>query len=219
MRAFQGSMLVQGDSSPLPATVRVGDGRLSIMSRSILIGDWRLEDLTIRDHPGRVVLGVEGEELILDLPEQLAFVQLTGATRPWAPETNGNGHRKIKLHRKTAETPPTPASKEKTTKVVTHGLGDRLRSTWAELQERVPDRFRNRATAAGGIVLLLLLVFAPDVLAAIVSGIGFLAALAGGIGMYDHQLSARFPNGLRPERVLVLGAALVVIGVIISLVR
>ena len=70
-----------------------------------------------------------------------------------------------------------------------------------------------------GTLLFALIVFAPGIATALALGAGMLALIAGGAGYAESSVAARIPDPLTPARLLVIGGALVALGVVIAIIR
>jgi hypothetical protein len=78
MGQFSASLKVPGDTSSLPATVDIDDGRLRVASGDHVIGNWALDDIDLSTGPEGVHVSAEGEELILQFSESEAFEAAAG---------------------------------------------------------------------------------------------------------------------------------------------
>ncbi len=78
MGQFSASLKVPGDTSSLPATVDIDEGRLRVASGDHVIGNWALDDINLTPGPEGVHVSAEGEELILQFSESAAFEEAAG---------------------------------------------------------------------------------------------------------------------------------------------
>ncbi|REK21612.1 MAG: hypothetical protein DWQ40_03845 [Actinobacteria bacterium] len=70
---FQASLIASGDPQPLPTTVELKEGKLSIASNGQALGDWPLETLEFERVVGGVKLTLDGEVAVLKLTDSDQF--------------------------------------------------------------------------------------------------------------------------------------------------
>lgn len=109
MSGFTAALKVKGDTEPLQARLEVENGRLIISAANQSIGDWNLEDLDIGRTPEGFRFEVEGEELLLEVSDPLAFEEAIG-TNDRKEAKNRTGRFKGKNRKSTKQT----TSKDKT---------------------------------------------------------------------------------------------------------
>ena len=109
MSGFTAALKVKGDTEPLQARLEVENGRLIISAANQSIGDWNLEDLDIGRTPEGFRFEVEGEELLLEVSDPLAFEEAIGTNDRKAAK-NRTGRFKGKNRKSTKQT----STKDKT---------------------------------------------------------------------------------------------------------
>ncbi|MCH8983936.1 MAG: hypothetical protein IH943_07535 [Acidobacteria bacterium] len=109
MSGFTAALKVKGDTEPLQARLEVENGRLIISAANQSIGDWNLEDLDIGRTPEGFRFEVEGEELLLEVSDPLAFEEAIGTNDRKAAK-NRTGRFKGKSRKSTKQT----STKDKT---------------------------------------------------------------------------------------------------------
>lgn len=109
MSDFTAALKVKGDTEPLQARLEVENGRLIISAANQSIGDWNLEDLDIGRTPEGFRFEVEGEELLLEVSDPLAFEEAIGTNDRKAAK-NRTGRFKGKNRKSTKQT----STKDKT---------------------------------------------------------------------------------------------------------
>lgn len=75
MGSFNASLKTVGDTRGLPATVKLEEGRLSIIAGDAPIGDWPLADIGLDPVPRGYRLAAEGEHLIIELDDSELFAE------------------------------------------------------------------------------------------------------------------------------------------------
>ncbi len=75
MGSFTASLKTVGDTRGLPATVRLEEGRLSIVAGDAPIGDWPLRDIGLEPVPRGYRLAAEGEHLIIEMADVDQFAE------------------------------------------------------------------------------------------------------------------------------------------------
>lgn len=78
MGTFSASLRAIGDIKPLPATVELSDGRLSIIAGEIEIGSWPLSEVHLEEIPTGYRLAAEGEQILIELKELDSFTAELG---------------------------------------------------------------------------------------------------------------------------------------------
>ena len=109
MSGFTAALKVKGDTEPLQAQLEVENGRLIISAANQSIGDWNLEDLDIGRTPEGFRFEVEGEELLLEVSDPLAFEEAIGTNDRKAAKSR-TGRFKGKNRKSTKQT----STKDKT---------------------------------------------------------------------------------------------------------
>ena len=75
MGTFDASLRAIGDTRPLPATVEIADGRMSIAAGSTHIGDWELDDIELQEMPTGYRVAAEGEQILVELKDLDGFAE------------------------------------------------------------------------------------------------------------------------------------------------
>lgn len=75
MGSFNASLKTVGDTRGLPATVKLEQGRLSIIAGDAPIGDWPLAEIGLDPVPRGYRLAAEGEHLIIELDDSEQFAE------------------------------------------------------------------------------------------------------------------------------------------------
>jgi len=73
MGTFDASLRAIGDTRPLPATVEIADGRMSIAAGSTHIGEWELDDIELELMPTGYRVAAEGEQILVELKDLDGF--------------------------------------------------------------------------------------------------------------------------------------------------
>ncbi len=215
MTVYFGKLQLGGDTQTLPAVVRVEMGLINVTSGETEIGEWKLYQVAMKELDKWVVLGVDGEDLYLDLQERTRFLSETATYRK----------EPSKARRRQLEHPA--FQKEEPAPAVAKGPSagermDRLREEVTQeaaplieegkaLIDRIPRGWK-LYTAIG--LVLVAGVFVPvvaGVLFVVFMAIGVLAVLAGGIGYVEPGFGVRFPNQLLPSRLMILGGVALVL--------
>ncbi len=195
MEVFEGTVRLADDTVALPAVLLVGDDRLRVTSEKHELGDWRLTDISATVQPDGCHVVVEGEELVVSVPETIAFAEAIG--RRWTNPGNGS---LLNAGR--------PAEADKAPSRIRH----RLVSIWS----RVPAPAR--ALAVGAALVIALAVLAPLVLIALVL-VGALASLlVGSFALMDPFLAVRLPDPLTPQFLIKAGLAGVALAIVMAVV-
>ena len=73
MGTFTASLRAIGDVNTLPATVSVGEGRISIASGDTEIGSWALADVHLEPIPTGYRMAAEGDQILIELKDVDSF--------------------------------------------------------------------------------------------------------------------------------------------------
>lgn len=107
MGNFSASLKTTGDTRGLPATVRLEEGRLSIIAGGAPIGDWPLAEIGLDPVPRGYRLAAEGEHLIIELDENEQFAEeLARSTKKTKSLRGGLFGRKKNASEQRVEPPP-----------------------------------------------------------------------------------------------------------------
>jgi hypothetical protein len=246
MGQFSASLKVPGDTSSLPATVDIDDGRLRVASGDHEIGNWALVDIDLTPGPEGVHVSAEGEELILQFSESAAFEEAAGlnAKKPIVslpkpfklPSLS-----KTPKHASTAKSTTRPegsapkARADKPAKLAPSAIEQNaVRESKPAKQPGSLDRVLERAektvggrlpswvfTRGGALVVLSALAVAiifPALVSTLLLIAGLLLLVLGGVTMLDVVLAARLLKAkVTPTQTLVGGGILVLIGVLFGM--
>jgi hypothetical protein len=247
MGQFSASLKVPGDTSSLPATVDIDDGRLRVASGDHEIGNWALVDIDLTPGPEGVHVSAEGEELILQFTESAAFEEAAGLNgdkksivslpRPFKLPSLSKTPKHAPSARSTTRpegSPPTPNA-EKTAKLAPTAVGQTAaKELRPGKQPGSIDRALERAertigghlpswvfSRGGALVVLAALAIAiifPALVSTLLLIAGLLLLVLGGVTMLDVVLAARLLKAkVTPTQTLIGGGILVVIGVLFGM--
>jgi hypothetical protein len=246
MGQFSASLKVPGDTSSLPATVDIDDGRLRVASGDHVIGNWALVDIDLTPGPEGVHVSAEGEELILQFSESAAFEEAAGLNGPKKSVIALPKPFKLPILSKspkhassTASTRPDGAhpvpKTERTPKPVPKPAGiTNAKAVKPSKEPGIIDRTLERAENAfgghlpswvftrGGAFLVLAALAVAIILPALVSTLLMIAGLVllvlGGVTMLDVVLSARLLKAkVTPTQTLIGGGVLVLLGILFGM--
>jgi hypothetical protein len=153
MSDFNAALKVKGDTEPLQARLEVENGRLIISAANQSIGEWNLEDLDIGRTPEGFRLQVEGEELLLEVADPLAFEEAIGANNRKTAK-NRTGRFKGKNRKSTEQTStkgktrPDGRSTRQTSTPAKSSPDSRAAKQTATQTESTPDGRAKRTSAA-----------------------------------------------------------------------
>jgi len=181
------------DTVALRAKLLVADDRLKVSTGEHEIGDWNLTDISARLLPDGCHVAVEGEELIISVPEPMAFAEAIG--RRWTNPGNGS---LLETGRRLEAVEPTGA----------------IRSALATLGDRIPASVP--ALAAGAAVAIALAVWAPHVLITLVLSSALVALLVGSFALMDPFLAVRLPDPVTPTLLFRAGVAGVAVAIVLA---
>ena len=153
MSGFTAALKVKGDTEPLQARLEVENGRLIISAANQSIGDWNLEDLDIGRTPEGFRFEVEGEELLLEVSDPLAFEEAIGTNDRKAAK-NRTGRFKGKSRKSTKQTstkdktrPDGRSTRQTSTPAKSRSDGQATKQTTTQTESTTDGRAK-RASAA-----------------------------------------------------------------------
>ncbi|MCZ6663452.1 MAG: hypothetical protein O6951_11095 [Actinobacteria bacterium] len=153
MSGFTAALKVNGDTEPLQARLEVENGRLIISAANQSIGDWNLEDLDIGRTPEGFRFEVEGEELLLEVSDPLAFEEAIGTNDRKAAK-NRTGRFKGKNRKSTKQTstkdktrPDGRSTRQTSTPAKSRPAGQATKQTTTQTESTTDGRAK-RASAA-----------------------------------------------------------------------
>ena len=243
MGGFDAALKVGADTEPLRTRLEVEGGRLIIRAADQKIGDWAISDLDLQRVSGGYRVGVEGEELILDVPDILGFQEAISVVQPTkrkrarhaSPSSNHSPTRSLhEPRRKTraetrAETRSESALDATDSKptdehtVIAKSLGavdSVLDKAKASVGSDWPGWLFTRWTVLSIVLIVILTLVLPGVFSTMFL-IGGLASVVLGAVLYTDDSMARrwLPGRLTALHVLIGGTGLAVLGVLVAVVR
>jgi hypothetical protein len=243
MGQFSASLKVPGDTSSLPATVNIDDGRLRVASGDHEIGNWALVDIDLTPGVEGVHVSAEGEELILQFGDSAAFEEAAGL----------NGRKKVAVslpksfklpnlarapkHVTTARSairpdsaPPKPAADKAPAPTKQAAVKETKPSKQPGSIDRALERAENAVgshlpswvfTRGGALVVLASLAVAiifPTLVSTLLMIAGVVLLVLGGVTMLDVVLAARLLKAkVTPTQTLIVGGVLVLLGVLFAM--
>lgn len=245
MGQFSASLKVPGDTSSLPATVDIDDGRLRVASGEHVIGNWALVDIDLTPGPEGVHISAEGEELILLFTESAAFEEAAGLNgrkksivslpKPFKLPILSKTPKHASSPTRGASTrpegaPPRPKAQE----VPEPGEQTAARESRPPKQPGSIDRALERAektigshlpswvfTRGGALVVLAALTVAirfPPLTSTLLLIAGVVLLVLGGVTMLDVVLAARLLKAkVTPTQTLIGGGVLILLGVLFGM--
>jgi hypothetical protein len=215
MPVYNGTIQLEGDPSVLPAVITVDGGRIVISSRSQPIGDWTLSSAGFSRTPEGITLSVEEGKLLMVVENDDSLARAVGLR-----EQNKATERRAQFTQAAPwEQTDEPKKESRSAEEVAKEIASDLDPYVSEVREGLSQIKLDRNQWIGvGVAALLALIF-PSVSVFILSIIGALAVLAGGIGLLEPTFEARFPEQLSPVRVLAIGAAAFLLATFVLIVR
>ncbi len=231
---FQASLIASGDPQPLPTTVELKEGKLSIASNGQALGDWPLETLEFERVVGGVKLTLDGEVAVLKLTDsdqfhrQLVEESSTDTTTKTKTKTEKRKKdKKVKetrASRKAATEESAPAREASTAKAEAadkDGFLERLDEK-LEVASKKWDRYLpDWAFTRGGVAVALLLLIAILVFRVFFSYLFLIVAAIGmitsAIALLDQVIATRiFRGGFTPIHGLIGSLVLVLISLLLA---
>lgn len=204
---YFGKLQLGGDAQTLPAVVRVEMGSIKVSSGETEIGEWKLYQVSMSELDQWVVLGVEGENLYLDLKERARFLDET-STYHKEPSRARRRQLEHPAFRKDEPEPtpgPSPADRLNRLRGEVSQEAAPLIEEGRELIDRIPLGWKFYSGLAAILVIGIFVPVVAGALFVVLMGVGVLAVLAGGIGYAEPAFGVRFPNSLSPTRVMLVG--------------
>jgi hypothetical protein len=235
MDTFSASLRSIGDVKPLPATVEISDGRLTIAAGSMEIGSWPLSDVHFEEIPTGYRMAAEGEQVIIELKDIDGF---NVALR----ESDKKSRRRRDRKRTEALKPePPPSARSATTdhrpasSPASARDRDEKRSGWTSkglafvdgTLERankrfgpyLPDWVFTRAMFAIAFGALVLAIALPAMVSTFLLIAGVLMVTFGAVVYSDPMLASRWlPGRTTPQHVLLFGVAVLMMGVLLGVI-
>lgn len=238
MGGFEAALKVGADTEPLRTRLEVEGGRLIIRAADQKIGDWAISDLDLQRVSGGYRVGVEGEELILDVPDILGFQEAISveptkrkrAKHASSPASHTTPRARREPRKKArAEAPADPSADSNGSKpadehtVIAKSLGavdSALQKAKASAGSDWPGWIFTRWTVLAVVAFVVLMVALPGLFSTLFL-LGGLAAVVLGAVLYTDDAMARrwLPGRLTALHVLIGGTGLAVLGVLVAVVR
>jgi len=243
MGQFSASLKVPGDTSSLPATVDIDDGRLRVASGDHEIGNWALVDIDLTPGVEGVHVSAEGEELILQFSDSAAFEEAAGLNgrkklavslpKPFKLPILARAPKHVSPAR-SATRPETAAPKPILEMATAPTKQAAVNETKPPKQPGSIDRALERAenavgshlpswvfTRGGALVVLASLAVAiifPTLVSTLLMIAGVLLLVLGGVTMLDVVLAARLLKAkVTPTQTLIVGGVLILLGVLFAM--
>jgi hypothetical protein len=189
METFEGTVRMAGDTVELPAVLLVADDRLRVSAHRRQIGDWALQDISARVLEDECHVTVEGEELVIAVPELRRLAEAIG------PSISHPGDGSLLEFGRGATS-----------------MSARL-GGW--IRRPSPSAY---AAAAALIATVLLAVWAPTVLVGMVLLASLAGLLVGVIALIDPFTAVRIPNALTPGLLIRAGGTGVLVALALAVV-
>lgn len=230
---FQASLIASGDPQPLPTTVELKEGKLSIASNGQALGDWPLETLEFERVVGGVKLTLDGEVAVLKLTDSDQFhrqlVEESSTDTTTKTKTKTEKRKKDKKVKETrasrkAREESAPAREASTAKAEAadkDGFLERLDEK-LEVASKKWDRYLpDWAFTRGGVAVALLLLIAILVFRVFFSYLFLIVAAIGmitsAIALLDQVIATRiFRGGFTPIHGLIGSLVLVLISLLLA---
>ena len=235
MGGFDAALKVGADTEPLRTRLEVEGGRLIIRAADQKIGDWAISDLDLQRVSGGYRVGVEGEELILDVPDILGFQEAISVVQPTkrrrakhtSPSSSHTPNRSLHQPRRKVRAEPSPEAKESKPAdehtIIAKSLGavdSALEKAKASAGSDWPGWLFTRWTVFGFLLIVILTLVMPGLFSTLFL-VGGLASVVLGAVLYTDDAMARrwLPGRLTALHVLIGGTGLAVLGVLVAVVR
>ncbi|HEY5651205.1 MAG TPA: hypothetical protein VIW46_07135 [Acidimicrobiia bacterium] len=215
MPVYNGTIQLEGDPNVLPAVITVDDGRIVVSSRNRPIGNWTLASAGFRRAREGVVLSVNEGVLLIKAENPESFARAVGLR-----DENKATERRTQFSQPAAwEQDDEPQKESRSAEEVAREIAADLNPYVSEVREGLSQIKLDRNQWIGvGVGVVLAIVF-PSVSVFILSIVGAVAVLAGGIGLLEPSFESRFPEHLSPVRVLAIGMAAFLLAAIVLIVR
>ena len=215
MPLYNGTIQLEGDPNVLPAVITVDDGSIVISSRSKPIGEWTLSGTGFRRTPEGIVMSVDEGKLLLNSDNMDSLARAVGLR-----DMNKATERRAQFTQPAPwEVKDEPKRESRSAEEMAKELASDLDPYVAEVKEGLSLIKLDRNQWIGvGVTAVLAIVF-PSVSVFLLSIVGAVAVLAGGIGMLEPSIEARFPEQLSPVRVIAIGVAAFLLALIVLVIR
>ena len=183
MEVFEGMVRLAGDPEALPAVLVVADNRLRVSARQHEIGDWQLSDVSSNLESDGCHVVVEGEELVVSVPDLLEFATAIG------PHVDNPGDGSLReLEHRQDDKPDSPDPPDQAVAGIS-----------------LPGLAKMGIGAV--LVAIGLAIWAPVVLVGLILLAALGSLLVGGFALLDPYLAVRMPDPLTPSLLFRAGVA------------
>jgi len=183
MEVFEGTVRIAGDPEALPAELVVAGNRLTVSARQQEIGDWLLSDVSCSLEPDGCHVVVEGEELVVSVPELLEFAAAIG---PHVDNPGDGSLRELEPRQDDEADSPDPPDA---------AVG------------RISFPRMVQLGAGAVLVTIGLAIWAPVVLVGLILLAALGSLLVGGFALLDPYLAVRMPDPFNPSLLFRAGVA------------
>jgi hypothetical protein len=183
MEVFEGTVRLAGDPEALPAVLVVAEHRLTVSARQQEIGDWQLSDVSSSLESDGCHVVVEGEELVVSVPELLEFAAAIG------PHVDNPGDGSLReFEPRQDDKPNSPDRPDRAVAGISlPGLA--------------------KVGVGAVLVAIGLAIWAPVVLVGLILLAALGSVLVGGFALLDPYLAVRMPDPLTPSLLFRAGVA------------
>lgn len=145
MATYSASLRAVGDPTPVPATVELDDGQLSIAAGAHEIGTWQLSEIDLEPVSNGYRMAAEGDEIIIELQELDAFREALA---------NGRFKRRIKIRGRERKTADTAEASEPSTRSTTDAKPKKSRAREQENRKQKKQRSTDGGFVERGFEML-----------------------------------------------------------------
>lgn len=212
MAVFFGEMQMRDHPATMPAVVHVDKADIKIQTGRTQLGEWKLYQVVIEEQdPRTIILRVDDEELLLNLQEHDSFLAETASYR-----RDNKRLQRMPTHeafRREEDEGPTLGEeiKDDVSREVS-GVAAEVRDLWDMIYVGAPFWI-------GVAVFLLLAIFLPGVVLAILFTVGVLSLVVGAISYVETTVAVKLPDALTPVRLVAVGVICIGLGIAVSIIR
>ena len=248
MGSFVASLKALGDTTGLPATVSVNDGRLSIDATNQNIGDWDLKDIRLEPIPLGYRMTAEGDQIVIEMTDVDGFanaisgkrrrfrrkkmrsagLEASGPTATEIPtvrtDPGVNSATRPNLVPAREAVPTEPAADEgpdkaSTWEVVLRGVDGAIDAAESRFGNLLPHWVFTRVMLGVVLVALVLAIIFPTAVSLFLLVAGLLIVVFGAVVYTDPMLMARWlPGRMQPMHVLLFGVVVLLLGVLLGVI-
>ena len=214
MPVFQGTMRLEEDpDATLQSLLTLDEDRLSLAASGQELGEWNVAELTISQDGNDVRIEVDDQAVVFTTNYADRLTEAVTASYPTQQEgrRGRRGRKKVKAQKarpENGQTESVPASKAKAAK---QPREPRFRFSDFSLETRV--------VAGVALVALLMFVFLPTLLMTVMALVGTVGILLAITAIMEPTVAARLPTDWPPQRILIAGLTLMVIGLMVGIIR